>query len=145
MLELMNAVLTDRSRRETVGKANANRKKRDKKFKQKQKGLMSNIDNKSSSNPEDDRPIGQQILNPKAGVFGGETSIVAIDCEMVEVDRWGEGLARVSIVNYHGVVLMDKFVIPEGDMITNYRTWVSGVTPNMLKTENGAIHFKEAK
>lgn len=64
---------------------------------------------------------------------------------MVEVDRFCEGLARVSIVNYHGVVLMDKFVIPEGEMITNYRTWVSGVTPNMLKTENGAIHFKEAK
>ena len=36
--------------------------------------------------------------------------MVAVDCEMVEVDRWGEGLARVSIVNYNGVVLMDKFV-----------------------------------
>jgi hypothetical protein len=34
---------------------------------------------------------------------------------MVEVDRWGEGLARISIVNYNGNVLMDKFVIPEGD------------------------------
>lgn len=64
---------------------------------------------------------------------------------MVEVDRWGEGLARVSIVNYHGNILMDKFVIPEGIEITNYRSWVSGVTPDKLKIENGAIHFKEAK
>ena len=64
---------------------------------------------------------------------------------MVEVDKWGEGLARVSIVNYNGVVLMDKFVIPEGDEITNYRTWVSGVTPNLLKVSNGAMYFKEAK
>lgn len=64
---------------------------------------------------------------------------------MVEVDRWGEGLARVSIVNYHGVVLLDKYVIPEGEMITNYRTWVSGVTPDHLRVEKGAIHFQEAK
>ena len=64
---------------------------------------------------------------------------------MVEVDGSIDGLARVSIVNYNGVVLLDKFVIPEGKMITNYRTWVSGVTPDKLRTENGAIFFKEAK
>ena len=49
---------------------------------------------------------------------------------MVEIDRWGEGLARVSIVNYNGVILMDRFVMPPvGAHVTNYRTWVSGVTP----------------
>jgi RNA exonuclease 4 len=69
---------------------------------------------------------------------------VAVDCEMVETDKWGEALARVSIINYNGNVLLDKFVIPEGN-VTNYRTWVSGVTPNNLKVSNGAIHFKEAK
>ena len=47
--------------------------------------------------------------------------MVAVDCEMVEVDRFNDGLARVSIVNYNGVVLLDKFVIPEGKMVTNYR------------------------
>jgi RNA exonuclease 4 len=56
------------------------------------------------------------------------TKVVAVDCEMVEVDRWSEGLARLSIVNYYGVVLIDKFVIPEGERVTNYRSWVSGVT-----------------
>lgn len=70
---------------------------------------------------------------------------MALDCEMVEVDRWSEGLARLSIVNYFGVVLIDKFVIPEGQRVTNYRSWVSGVTQDKLKVENGAIHFKEAK
>jgi len=63
---------------------------------------------------------------------------------MVEVDRWGEGLARCSIVNYHGCVLMDKYVIPDGN-ITNYRTWVSGITPDLLRPDKGAIPFKEAK
>jgi len=71
--------------------------------------------------------------------------VVAVDCEMVEVDRWGEGLARVSIVNYFGVILLDKYVIPECHQVTNYRTWVSGVTPQHLRLDKGAIHFKEAK
>jgi len=86
-----------------------------------------------------------QIFKPNEKSFKGETKIVAVDCEMVEVDRFSEGLARVSIVNYNGNVLMDKFVIPEGDMITNYRTWVSGITPQKLNPARGAIHFKEAK
>ena len=86
----------------------------------------------------------QQIFKPMENSIKGETNIVALDCEMVEVDRWSEGLARVSIVNYYGNILMDKFVIPEGIEITNYRSWVSGVTPDKLKIENGAIHFKEA-
>jgi hypothetical protein len=52
-------------------------------------------------------------LNPGPNAPKEETPVVAVDCEMVEIDKWGEGLARVSIVNYHGVVLLDKFVIPE--------------------------------
>jgi len=59
---------------------------------------------------------------------------------MVEVDRNIDGLARVSIVNYNGHVLMDMYVKPEGH-ITNYRTWVSGITPYNLK---GATPFKES-
>jgi hypothetical protein len=42
------------------------------------------------------------------------TKVVALDCEMVEVDNKYEGLARLSIVDYDGVVLIDTFVIPEG-------------------------------
>ena len=48
---------------------------------------------------------------------------------------------RVSIVNYHGHVLMDKFVRPK-HRIVDFRTWVSGITPSNLKVENGAISYE---
>jgi RNA exonuclease 4 len=35
-------------------------------------------------------------------------------------------LARVSLVNYHGHVLLDTFVQPR-EKVTDWRTWVSGV------------------
>ncbi|GES74890.1 RNA exonuclease 4 [Rhizophagus clarus] len=48
---------------------------------------------------------------------------VAIDCEMVGVGFGGKAsaLARVSIVNYYGMKLMDKYVKPKR-VITDYRT-----------------------
>ena len=63
---------------------------------------------------------------------------------MVGVEGNLDALARVSIVNYNGHVLMDKFVRPE-KRIVDFRSWVSGVHPWHLKEENGAITFKEAK
>jgi len=51
---------------------------------------------------------------------------------MVEVDHTSDGLARVSIVNYNGQILLDTFVRPKGT-ITNYRSWVSGVYPRHMK------------
>ena len=59
---------------------------------------------------------------------------VAIDCEMVGVGPRGSGsaLARVSIVNWHGHVLLDRFVRPK-ELVTDYRTWVSGVRPKDLR------------
>ena len=50
----------------------------------------------------------------------------------------------MSIVNYNGHVLYDKYVRPAG-RITDFRTWVSGITPAHLKESNGAISFSEAK
>lgn len=35
-------------------------------------------------------------------------------------------MARVSLVNYHGHVLLDTFVQPR-ERVTDWRTWVSGV------------------
>ena len=84
------------------------------------------------------------VFSPKPDLFRGETPVIALDCEMVGVQGNSDALARVSIVNYNGHVLMDKYVIPE-KRITDFRTWVSGVSPWMLKAENGAITFKEAK
>ena len=58
---------------------------------------------------------------------------VAMDCEMVGVGPEGveSALARVTLVNYHGAVLMDEFVKPQ-EAVTDYRTHVSGVKPEHL-------------
>lgn len=47
---------------------------------------------------------------------------------MVGLGQGGEesALARVSIVNYHGHVVLDTFVQPR-ERVTDFRTWVSGV------------------
>lgn len=59
---------------------------------------------------------------------------IAIDCEMVGVGVKGSEsiLARVSIVNWHGYVLLDRFVKPK-EKVTDYRTWVSGIRAKDLK------------
>ncbi|RIA80093.1 ribonuclease H-like domain-containing protein [Glomus cerebriforme] len=62
---------------------------------------------------------------------------IAIDCEMVGVGHMGSesALARVSIVNYYGEKLFDKFVKPKR-VIRDYRTQYSGITAKHL--ENAA-------
>lgn len=62
---------------------------------------------------------------------------------MVGTQGNGEALARVSIVNYNGHTIYDKFVMSE-NKVTDFRTWVSGVTPQNLKEENGAISYAQA-
>lgn len=65
---------------------------------------------------------------------------------MVRLDGKQDGLARVLVVNNNGIVLIDKFVLPaEGRKFTDYRTWISGVIPESLKIENGALPFIKAK
>lgn len=50
-------------------------------------------------------------------------------------------LARVSIINYHGHVLLDTFVAPR-ERVTEYRTWVSGIRERDLV---GAPGFEEVQ
>lgn len=65
-----------------------------------------------------------------------------MDCEMVGLGpQRVSGLARCSIVNIHGAVLYDKYIRPEGE-ITDYRTQVSGVTPQHMVR---ATPFGEAR
>lgn len=68
---------------------------------------------------------------------------LAIDCEMVGVGPKGSEsvLARVSIVNWHGHTLLDRFVRPM-EKVTDYRTWVSGIRAKDLK---GAPTLKEVQ
>lgn len=69
--------------------------------------------------------IGLETLNANQRLTG---NYLAMDCEMVGTGPDGEesALARVSIVNYHGHVVLDTFVKPR-ERVTDWRTWVSGV------------------
>lgn len=74
--------------------------------------------------------------------MAGSPEVVAMDCEMVGIGPlMVSGLARCSIVNLHGTVLYDKYIRPEGE-ITDYRTRVSGITPQHMMR---ATPFGEAK
>lgn len=50
-------------------------------------------------------------------------------------------LARVSIVNFHGVAILDLYVRPM-ERVTDFRTAVSGITPRHLAN---AVDFKDAQ
>ncbi|CAG8607384.1 12356_t:CDS:2 [Ambispora gerdemannii] len=62
-----------------------------------------------------------------------QQNVLAIDCEMVGIGINGRksALARVSIVDFEGNVVMDTFVKPD-QVVTDYRTFVSGVTKESL-------------
>ncbi|KAI8143492.1 ribonuclease H-like domain-containing protein [Fennellomyces sp. T-0311] len=88
----------------------------------------------------------KEMVQQMDAVSGDQAKIgkfVAIDCEMVGIGEDGvaSALARVSLVNFHGAVLLDTFVKPL-DRITDYRTFVSGVEPKHMKD---AMPFKEAQ
>ncbi|KAL5504520.1 REX4 [Sanghuangporus vaninii] len=68
---------------------------------------------------------------------------LAIDCEMVGVGPNGSesSLARVSLVNYYGAIILDEFV-RQRERVTDYRTFVSGVrASDMVK----AIPFADVQ
>jgi RNA exonuclease 4 len=62
---------------------------------------------------------------------------LAIDCEMVGVGYKGSRsvLARVSLVNFYGKVVLDEYCQPQEE-VTDYRTWVSGVNASHLRDGN---------
>ena len=60
---------------------------------------------------------------------------VALDCEMVGigVDGKKSALARVSLVDWHGSVVLDTYVqVPT--RVTDFRTHVSGITPKHISS-----------
>ena len=59
--------------------------------------------------------------------------IVALDCEFVGIGPGGleSFLARVTMLDHAGTVLMDEYVKPSRQ-VTDYRTHVSGITPQVL-------------
>lgn len=69
---------------------------------------------------------------------------VALDCEMVGVGAEGQlhALARVSIVNYHGHVILDSYVKPL-EQVVDYRTAVSGIKPHHLRDARSLKEVRE--
>lgn len=61
--------------------------------------------------------------------------VVALDCEMIGVAR-GSYLARVTIVDHDGRVILDEYIKPpvlhKNTTRINYRTAISGITKNIL-------------
>jgi RNA exonuclease 4 len=71
---------------------------------------------------------------------------VAMDCEMVGIGADGKQsvLARVSLVNWNGQVLLDTYVqVPT--RVTDFRTWVSGVRPQHIRASTGAMDVKQCR
>ncbi|KIX01577.1 uncharacterized protein Z518_09303 [Rhinocladiella mackenziei CBS 650.93] len=59
--------------------------------------------------------------------------VYAIDCEMVLTNDDQYSLARISVINWQGTTMLDKFVKPSLP-IKDYFTQYSGVTEELLKT-----------
>jgi len=67
---------------------------------------------------------------------------VALDCEMVGIGASGQqsALARVSVTDWAGGVLLDTFVrVP--DRVTDFRTFVSGVRAKDIGAKGGAMEL----
>ena len=107
---------------------------------------------KPSAGPEDlpDALLTPTVALPSDVLNGGLTAsaspgkYVALDCEMVGVGPTPErhsALARVSVVDFHGVQVYDSFVATK-EPVTDYRTPVSGITAALLR---GARPFEQVQ
>lgn len=78
-----------------------------------------------------------KVLAKEVSLKNGKkiTKCIAMDCEMVGVGLKAKKsiLARVSIVNQMGEILLDKYVRPT-EPVTDYRTSVSGIRPTDIAT-----------
>jgi len=74
------------------------------------------------------------------------TAVLALDCEMVGVGADGKRsiLARATVVNEDGNVIMDDYVVPT-ERVTDHRTAVSGVRARDLTAANGAVAFERVQ
>lgn len=73
------------------------------------------------------------VLLPNSGEAG---RYLSLDCEMVGVGPTPDltsALARVSIVNYHGVQIYDSYVRPK-ELVTDWRTPISGILPSHMRS-----------
>jgi RNA exonuclease 4 len=69
-----------------------------------------------------------------------QAQYVALDCEMVGVGMYGQAsaVARVTLVGWNGEVIMDELIKQE-QPVTDYRTFVSGITEQDLFGEHAHV------
>ena len=70
----------------------------------------------------------------------GGQRFLALDCEMVEGEGRRTLLAEVGIVDWDGNTVYHAYVQP-GQHVVDYRTAISGITPEMLTSAAGARSF----
>ena len=91
-------------------------------------------------NPKSVPPLPHHPLSKALTIYPPSVEIgkyVAIDCENVGVAGPpvnSSALARVSIVNYHGIPIYDSYVRIK-QRITDYRTRISGIRPRNVSAE----------
>lgn len=97
---------------------------------------------KTSSPPSSPKEI--QI--PKELTPQEKSQYVALDAEMVGVGPHGQHsrLARITLANYDGECIYDTLV-QVLETVTDYRTFVSGITPQDLEEGGSAIPFEECR
>jgi len=84
-----------------------------------------------------DRKQQQQQSNPPEPTEEEKARYVAMDCEMVGVGHRGRksALARVTVVDWNGCIILDRFVKPQ-EPVVDYRTFVSGITSQDLEGDD---------
>ncbi|KAG8988236.1 3'-5' exonuclease [Tulasnella sp. 427] len=99
-----------------------------------------------ASKSSDVKHLRKMILGKLRYTEAEETigTYIAIDCEMVQVGDAREfSLARISIVNFFGHVVLDTYV-KQTKPVTEYLTAISGIRPSDLKGPN-ARSFDEVQ
>lgn len=95
---------------------------------------------KSESPSKLDELLGKDVSITKMKNIG---KFIAMDAEFVGVGPDGKenALARVSLVNYNGYVIMDEYVKPR-EKVVDWRTWVSGIESKHMKI---AMSYKDVQ
>eukprot|EP00573_Skeletonema_grethae_P001351 CAMPEP_0201689100 /NCGR_PEP_ID=MMETSP0578-20130828/2747_1 /ASSEMBLY_ACC=CAM_ASM_000663 /TAXON_ID=267565 /ORGANISM="Skeletonema grethea, Strain CCMP 1804" /LENGTH=357 /DNA_ID=CAMNT_0048173625 /DNA_START=1 /DNA_END=1074 /DNA_ORIENTATION=+ len=95
---------------------------------------------KSSSSPTEIIQIPAQLTPTEKSHY------IALDAEMVGVGPHGihSRLARITLANYDGECIYDTLV-QVVETVTDYRTFVSGITPQDLAEGGSAIPFEECR
>jgi RNA exonuclease 4 len=75
-----------------------------------------------------------------------QAQYLALDCEMVGtgVDGHRSTLARVTIVNWNGDIVYDQLIRPS-ETVTDYRTFVSGITAANLENDDDVTDFQTCR